>query len=290
MSGKLFNSRELFRLHEKGELDEILKIFRHTINGDTLLGSGGDASVFRCDDDQYVLKLCSKQIRYFKHFAKRGSASKFLTHINKLHPFFVPVEEILYEDKNVFIYRQKRCEIVRHKDITKQVVIDVFKLVQFMLINNILLTDLAPHNLGIVDGQVKVFDYHGLHPLKKKGSIKRKYWWKRIVRNLTRFICGLYVPHKRTEYARLMQNCNQLTIKKLNGDPHVPQSFIDLIKYLESYRNKVSVDKVVYLLGECVSHIKHSTGTDCCSHHERTIEDQTSFETSSESDDSFCTL
>jgi len=258
MTEKLFNSPELARLYKKGELDKVLNIYKHRINKKTLVGSGGDASVFRCDDDQCVLKLCTKQIRYFKHFSKRGRASKFMVHINRLDPFFVPVEEILYEDKNVFIYKQKRCTIITSKDIDKQVVIDVFRLVQFMLNNNILLTDLAPHNLGLVNGQVKVFDYHGLHRLKKKGVIKRTYWWKRIVRNLTRFVCGFYIPHKRTEYAGLMQNCNRSTIKKMGRDPSIPYSFIELIKYLESRRDKVSLDKTVDLLEACISQIKAS--------------------------------
>jgi len=253
---KMFNSPELASLYKKGELDRVLNRFHDEINTKTLVGSGGDASVFSCEDEDAVIKLCTKQIRYFKHFGKKGSAMGFQKHINSLDPFFVPVEKILYEDKNVFLYKQRKCGIITSKEITQQVVIDVFRLVQFMLINGILLTDLAPHNLGLLDGQVVVFDYHGLHRLKKKGQIKREYWWKRIARNLTRFICGYLIPDKRKEYANLMQNCNQEAIRKLEREAGLPVSFALLIKYLESHRNKVNLDQVIDLIEDTITDIK----------------------------------
>jgi hypothetical protein len=256
MNSKMFNCSELNSFYRKGRLDVVLRKFRHELNPKTFIGSGGDTCVFSYDDGKSVLKLCTKGIRYFKHFGKRGDAKGFQKHINSLYSFFVPVDEIWYEDDDIFIYKQQRCDIITSKDINKQIVIDVFRLIQFMLINDILLTDLAPHNLGLMNGHVVIFDYHGLHRLKKKGQINRENWWKRIARNLTRFISALYVPNKRQEYANLMQNCNSKVIKKLEHQGDLPSSFISLIKYLNKHNEKASIDQVVDLIDDCIYNIK----------------------------------
>jgi len=266
MTEKLFNSPELASFYRKEALDEVLHQLRKEINTKTLIGSGGDASVFGSADGRYVIKLCTKKIRYFKHFGKRGQATEFQKHINGLDPFFVPVEEIMYEDRNIFVYKQKRCDIITSQDIDLQVVVDVFRLVQFMLINDILLTDLAPHNLGLLDGHIVAFDYHGLHRLKKKGQIKRANWWKRVARNLTRFICAYCVPDKRKDYAKLMQNCNSSAVKKLENEKDLPRSFGRLIRYLLEHKNKASIDRIVDLLEQCISDLKGNKSSERSSH------------------------
>lgn len=178
--------------------------------------------------------------------------------INELSPFFLPVEEILYDDNNFFVYRQKKCQMIASKKIDATIVIDVFKLIQFMLINKILLTDLAPHNLGIIKGHAVVFDYHGLHRFAVDGRIKRPFWWRRLSRNLTRFICGLYCPKKRSIYSELMQDCNANAIKQMSADRDLPKCFVTLIDYLMKNNERAKIPEVCQHLENVIKHIQSS--------------------------------
>lgn len=252
--GDFFKCPDLRHLYSSGKLDHVIKQFGNLINNQTLIANGGDASVFDYHNGESVLKLVPKTIRFFQHFGNKGptSANEFQKYINHLDPFFLPVDEILYEDDNVFIYTQRKCQLLNTKTINTGVVIDVFRLIQFMLLSDILLTDLAPHNLGIYKDHVLVFDYHGLHRLKKNGQIKRTNWWRRLARNLTRFICCIYVPDRRKEFAQLMQNCNSNTIAKFENEPQMPISFVELLKYLSNQQNRVIIDQVYEYLELCI--------------------------------------
>jgi hypothetical protein len=119
-----------------------------------------------------------------------------------------------------------------------------------------ILTDLAPHNLGIINNQVIVFDYHGLHKLRKDGKIKRQNWWRRIARNLVRFICAIYCPQKRKEFVTAMQNCDSSAIYKLEQDNDLPSVFVELIKYMYHNENKASVTIICEYLESCIELIK----------------------------------
>jgi len=254
---QMFSSIKLKQLYEQGYMDELFERHGNLMNPETLVASGGDTTVFLVsrDDAQYVIKIAPKSIRFFKHFGKNRSAAEIKKYINRLDPYFLPVEEDIYENDYLFAYTQKKCHIIKSKKINKNVVAEIFRLIQFMLVNNILLTDLAPHNLGVIHKKVFIFDYHGLHRLMKDGVIKRDDWWRRLARNLTRFICGLYNPHKRPEYSALMQSCDQQVIKKMSSDPDIPKVFTQLINYLLTEQSGASVKVICTLLEGCISHI-----------------------------------
>jgi hypothetical protein len=258
---KMFSSLELLRLYEYGQLNKMLEQLGSLINPKTFETSGGDVSVFNYNKDgqKYVIKIAPKNIRFFRHFGRGDhSAIDFQKYINRLEPFFVPVEEIMYEDENIFVYTQKKCKVVESSRINKKTVIDVFRLVQFMLINDIILTDLAPHNLGLYQGHVVVFDYHGLHRLTENGAIKEIDWWKRLVRNLTRFICGLYNQRKRPLYSDLMQNCDARVIKKMEDDAFFPSEFINFIKFVMIEGRNAKIETMCEYLQGCIDYItKH---------------------------------
>src|SRR6185295_5410660 len=61
---------------------------------------------------------------------------------------------------------------------------------------------------------------------------------------------------KRKKYADLMQNCNKSSIKALQEDSALPQSFTELLKYLESKRDQSSINTIVDLLEKTISDIK----------------------------------
>ena len=274
----LFHSKELLKLYNGGQLDVVLDQFSDVINQENFLGGGGDASGFLYNEGTQVLKLCLKNIGYFKRYGhmtpheatetetpmiscdynrrqitrnqrqiggtlsvKKGGgnptqAQQFKEHINSyssIRGFLVPIEEILYEDENVFIYTQKRCQLLKKDSISPRIVIGVIQMIQFMLRKNILVTDISPHNLGLLKGQVVLFDYHGLHPFQRRdGTIKRRKWCGRILRNLARYLSYIYAPEKIAEYTQLMQSVDHQTIKKLKSDGLLPSSFIRLAIYV----------------------------------------------------------
>jgi hypothetical protein len=256
--GKMFSSLELMKLYKAGQLDRMMKELDNIINPNNLIVSANDTSVFHYEKnaEKYVCKVTPKTLRFFKHFGTNHSAKDFKKYINRLNPFFLPVEDILYEDENIFVYTQRKCSVIKSKKITKKIVIDVLRLVQFMLINNVLLTDLAPHNLGLIHKKIVVFDYHGLHRLMKNDKIKRVNWWRRLARNLTRFMCSLEGAHKRAEFSTLMQDCTASVVKKMESDTTIPKEFSSMIRYLYTFQNNVSIEKLCEHLEKCINAIK----------------------------------
>jgi hypothetical protein len=255
---KMFKSLELTRLFEVGQMEQLFRKCGHIINPEHLIASSNDTSVFDyfSNGEKCVAKVVPKNIRFFKHFGQHNNAKDFKKYINRLHPYFLPVEEILFEDENLFVYTQKKCKIITSDRISAKVVIEIFRLVQFMLINDILLTDIAPHNLGLTGKHVVVFDYHGLHRLKKNGIIKENDWWRRIVRNLVRFVCGLESKHKRAEYSALMQNCDENVLRKLEHDPEIPKPLSALIRYVMLKQAHSAIDTTCAHLEACINYLK----------------------------------
>src|SRR5689334_507932 len=64
----LFASRGLKTLYKKGALNQVLDKFKEQLSKKTLLATGNDASAFVYNDGKQVLKLCLKDIRYFKNY------------------------------------------------------------------------------------------------------------------------------------------------------------------------------------------------------------------------------
>jgi len=251
----MFTSLELSRLLKGGGMNQFLKQYGNLVNSNTFIACGGDTAVF--DYNNQVIKVVPKNIRFFKHFGNdRHSAKDFKKYINRLEPFFLPVGEVMYENDDFFVYTQEKCKLIESKRINKKTVINLFRLIQFMIVNNVILTDLAPHNLGVSNKGLVVFDYHGLHRLTKNGKIKRPDWWRRLARNLTRFMCGLYCPKKRSQYSQMMQQCDSYVIKTMTADKDLPSVFTELIKYLMTQQNHVSIEELCNHLEQCIKYIK----------------------------------
>jgi len=189
---KIFQCKDLDKLDEKGKLKHLFKKLHRQINEETWLGSGSEAAAFYYDHE--VIKVCPKRIRYFSE-AGHSSADLFREQVNKLQPFLVPVKKILYEDKHVVAYTQEKCQLLKDEDYkSPYIVISFLQLIIFMFENNQLVSDIGIHNLGLLDGQLVVFDYHGLHPITRNGHVRRHKWWKRPITNLSNFL--EYIKHK----------------------------------------------------------------------------------------------
>lgn len=250
----LWSCKELLHLYENGKLDELLLLFKDKINRNSLMGKGNEASVFQSDDPEQVIKVCPKSISYFRNYGH--NPKQFRDKINSLMPYFAPIGEVLYEDDKVFVYTQSKCQLLGKHDIPPEIVAGFFQLIEFLFRQNLLLTDLPPQNVGVLGGYVIIFDYHGLGPFRdEKGVIQHKEWWRRLFRNLTRFISFSYAPNKRKEYAELMQNYNPNVLKVFIKDNKLPRSFIELIKYVSENQEKVRNDQLCQLLRNCQNDI-----------------------------------
>lgn len=257
---KLFASDRLLLLYKTGKLQSVLKQFKKKINEKTFVGAGTNVSVFSYKNGKQVLKLCPANIPYFRRYGQVGAhmgltpAQQFKEHINSLGNFFLPIKEIFYEDENVFIYIQDKCERLKH-NITPHVVAEFFQLIQFMLKRNILLTDLAPNNIGLLNGHIVLFDYHGLHPLKREGRIHRVKWWGRLFRNLVRFITTIYAPEKVDEYSKYLEVYEINVVNKLSNDNLLPTTFIKLLEYVATHENEVALETLYTMLNSCIQTI-----------------------------------
>lgn len=194
-----FHCKKLDRLHKEGQLDAMFDLLSKKINRKTWLGSGSEAAAFFYQDQ--VIKVCPKSIRYFKE-AGHLSAETFQNQVNQLQPFLVPINKVLYEDDQVMVYTQDKCQLIKDYDYkSPYIVISFLQLIIFMFENNELISDIGPHNLGVLDGHLVVFDYHGLHPIIRNNKVRKRKWWKRPITNLTNFIN--YLNYKDEEFPQL---------------------------------------------------------------------------------------
>jgi hypothetical protein len=257
MSPKLFKSSELIQLHKNGNMDSILKQYSKYITVSNRLGQGGDASVFDYNKNT-VLKVCHKKIKYFSNFPEYETSHDFASHINQLGPYFLPIEEILYDDPDLMVYTQKKCKILTKKMVDRSNILDIFKTVQFMIKNNTIISDIAPHNWGVIDGKTSLIDYHGLTQFRiNNGIIRSAHWWQRIARNLVRYMAIIYVPNLQKELLKHMIKYNKHTIDYLKNESGLPAEFIKLIEYMYDLNGKnIPQDKVCELFDSCIKIIK----------------------------------
>lgn len=193
----IFRCERLDKLNKEGKFKSMLANLNHQINSKTWLGAGSEAAAFYYNNQ--VVKVCPKKIRYFKE-AKHLSGKLFRHQVNKLSPFLVPVNKVLYEDDHVLVYTQDRCQMI--KDINYKspyIVISFLQLIIFMFERNELVSDIGTHNLGLLNGHLVVFDYHGLHPIIRNGLVRHKKWWKRPVINLSNFVS--YIDNKGDKFS-----------------------------------------------------------------------------------------
>lgn len=254
--GKFIHSTRLLNYYKKGQLDNILKKFHQQINDQNFLGAGDDASTFLYNDDQ-VMKISTKQSRYFQKF-KKNQGAEFKKHINNFKPYFLPVEDILYEDHNILIYTQKFCPKIKRGKITKKDVLLIFQMVRLMFDENCIITDIGVHNIGIdsLNNRPVLFDYHSLQPIIINGQMTDDVNWHRLGFNLTLYMAFIYAPKKITEYQQLVKNLKEKSIKIINKDHLLPSCQIILLKYLMTKKD-VKFKKIIQKLDHCIYHLSH---------------------------------
>lgn len=243
-SNIIFNSPILLKLYNDNQLKHVLKLFKNEINDQNFIGAGCDASVFRYQEGQKVLKLCHKKINFFKKF-ETTSAMQFKEIINGLGRFFIPIEEILYEDANVFIYTQNTCHMLREYQLNVSIICRIFRMIQEMLKKNVLLTDISTRNLGVINQSIVFFDYHGLRPFQTTNGI-RQNWWIRLFRYLTKYLLMVYDVKKYEQLKILLdKNIFHKNIDKLKR--YLPSRYVELLEYVSISGNHVEINEMLRL-------------------------------------------
>jgi hypothetical protein len=250
----LFKSEPLLKRIKKGKLDEVFERFGEFIKVRRFLGRGKDATVFEYKDNQ-VLKICTKEIGFFKHYG--GTAHDFKRRMEELSQYFAPPKEILYEDDHVFIYTQDNCVSLRKAMLSPQIVRDYFGFLKFMIDNNIVVTDIAPHNLGVVNGKFTCFDYHGLGPLSKRNIlvIDRMSFWSRLSRNVIRFMfLSQGIKEKAKKYDSILLFYDKTgpdALEKIRKDRALPNNYMELLEYMAKKKEDSAPKMISQLIARC---------------------------------------
>ena len=265
----MFISKKLIELDKQGELDHVLTQFKKEINEKTFLGAGGDASAFLYKGGNQVIKLCAKESKnnYFQNFSKKNSkmitAKEFQKHVTQLQPYLLPINEIVYEDENIWVYKQSFCRRFEKHKMDLKSLITIFEMVYHFLSQANIINSISAHNLGIFEGNnsdpvglknnLVMFDYHGLHPVIWD---KNEKWWEQTLRHLTEYISVLFAKHKRRQYEKRMRFLSSDLIKDFEKDGLLPIYFIRFLKFCVDSPAEIPRDLFLKLLGHCILHLR----------------------------------
>jgi hypothetical protein len=148
------------------------------------MGYGDDATCFRYTDHE-VAKLCSTEIKYFRD-TPHASASHFYQLVNSLQPILLPINRVLYEDADVFVYTQPFCEKFNRRQLTKNQLNEIITIEQTLLRRR-LRASTSAHNLGLYQGHVVIFDYHDIRPIEQD-----KHWRQAVNKHLFSYLSRYY--------------------------------------------------------------------------------------------------
>ena len=227
------------KLKKTKKLLDVLKSLN--ISEKDFLSSGCTATVFKKNNQ--AVKICSKDIRYFSNY--KGNAQTFKNHVNRLGHIFLPINDILYEDSNFFIYTQNLCQPLEKQQINKQITIEFLKLFKSMINQKCMVSGLSPGNLCLYNNKVLIYDYHGLHPLKTLQS-------SRIARNLVKYMTLVYCPKKFHDHKVIMANFDKKAINRLTT---LPSSFTDLLKSM--LNDKISSNNLISSIDQCIKQLNN---------------------------------
>ena len=174
-----FESKDLKDLQEKGKLNKVIKQHKKYINKDGYIAHGTQVYCFEYKNKS-VLKVCPKQIKFFRNYKSIKSE------VNSLEPFFLPVKHILSDDK-VVVYVQKKCRLVNKIGIDAKNVYNILQvvlMVAYMIKIGKIVSDISIHNLGRFHHDIYIFDWHGMQTLDRSS----KEWHVRLVKNLHEYL------------------------------------------------------------------------------------------------------
>ncbi len=217
--------RTLNKLHEKGKLDKVIKIIKNKCDTSNVQ-SGTQVSTFMPKKNKsQVYKLVPMDIGYFK--SGLGNKPKHLLDDSiKMKYFYLPIKDIVYENKHAFLYTQDYVKTIKHVD--SYVILNIFIMIYRMIDKDLVSTDISKHNLGINGDNIVVFDIQGL---RKYHDSDRK----RLSRNIKAYLSILdvstdvHLPHSRKESMNIIKNIyNELYRAYFDSLEHTEKKMIDM--------------------------------------------------------------
>lgn len=241
-----FTGRRLIKLFKNGMLDKIINKFSKSINSNNFLGCGGDAAGFiYYYDKTQVLKICTKNLKYFKFFMEHKynlSADIVMKYVKPVHSL-LPINKILYEDENLFVYLQDHCDTkltindlrLKHLHTLTKMLID--------LVEHNLMVKTALHNLGFDrNNKLIIFDYHGMIYLNwEHNKLSYPKFNKRVLKNILKYSVFLY------DYGDIKTSNIEFDskfVKKISNNKKLCKPLRTIIKYL---CNNKKIEKTVLL-------------------------------------------
>ncbi len=244
---KYFDVR-LNYLHQKHKLDHVLNKFRYEMTPEKFIGYGGDATAFKIDNSN-VLKLCVKTIGYFQNHPRR-KPSHLKKIADKLQPYLLPMTEILYDNKDVFVYTQPLCSQFKRQLMTHKHLHEIYEIEWKLMVNKIT-TSTSSHNLAYYQDRVVIFDYHDLHKFKiNKGQLEINHnpWLAVLLHHLIKFTLTIYDP----KHLNLCDFSSSNQLIAVVNNPLLPTYFQNLVRFFINDEERLHHETLCNLLHKCV--------------------------------------
>lgn len=215
-------------------------------------------------DSQYVIKLCTKRIEYFKSFRK-ASVNDFQECINQQFRYkFLPIHDILYEDSMYFVYSQECVKILDFSEIDQSVIIQILEIIKTMFTNQLLTCDLITSNFGWTSSgrtdahgsgsrQLYLLDYHDMKPTS---DFFQQAKWSKMVRCLVEYFSRWLFHRGFEDYTKesMMEWKSELTIaKKKFGAQYFPEHLVALLQSFSS----CDPDPIIKHLTRCLTILRN---------------------------------
>lgn len=222
----------LYKLKKEGKLKLPLKNFKKYINRESYFSSGTQVACFR-KNKRVLIKVCPKCIKFYQNF------TDFTETINKMSQYFMPVNQILFENEDVIIYEQYYCNKI--KAVTPYITMSVVLMSIAMFKSGLIITDIGIHNIGTYHRSVYTYDCHGLLPI---GSPLIDY--TRMSINLSRYL-KKYLPVSSSNIlADITQTDNEIRIKTLI-DKYFNPLYKEYFNTLSAQKQQIIKDKITSL-------------------------------------------
>ena len=268
---RLIKSKVLLQLEKQGQLKPVFEQFKKELNPENLIRMGHDSSMFTYDEGRQVIQLCSKQSTYFQNLYSQemegkspptpclNGAPQFKQQIEDLQPWFLPINTILYEDENVFVYTQDKYTSLRRRknNLSPLMVLKIFQIIQTLLKKNLYITNLSPRNFGIADDCIVVHDYNDLHPLQINDGIITGEKLGKLSKYLTPYLLLIYGDPSEPKSLKKMQKLKGPgSLKKIKKAAILPPTFIRFLAYLYAHSQTVEKDKLLRHLKSCIAELQ----------------------------------
>lgn len=237
------------RDYKEGRMANVIKyLTQKGVSSADYLKSGSTCIVFHYKNDQ-VLKLCTKDIVYFRQYIN-STVSDFKDLVcNRFRSYLLPVKEMLYDDSLYFVYTQDKLRILDLPEIDADIYCGILDIVKKMFVEKIITPDIISCNLGFIknsqgETELLLLDYHDLVPCE---VYHKKQKWTKIFNCLLNF--ASYMIYKKGFEEQFKEPLagwkEDLKIRKRNfGAEFFPEHITNVFKALATPNNEAVISAI----------------------------------------------